>query len=147
LSGGFPYSEGIYEDLNKVICLQLYWDGKRPTAETVREYVAAEFSPEVVGPVTRAITLLEADHHRKQIGPEAREAFRLIEAAESKLTPQVRMAWRWRIVYLRALIDRELFGTNGQLRGETLSRAFRELTKLYHAEQAHSMPIHPPVIP
>ena len=23
LSGGFPYSEGIYEDINKVICAQL----------------------------------------------------------------------------------------------------------------------------
>ena len=147
LSGGFPYSEGIYEDLNKVICLQLYWDGKRPATESVREYVASEFSPDVVGQVTRAITLLEANHDRKKIGPEAREAFRLIEAAEQKLTPQVRKAWRWRIVYLRALIDRELFGTKGQLQGETLKRAFLELTQLYHAEQAHSMPIHPPVIP
>jgi len=26
LSGGFPYSEGIYEDLNKVICTQFYWN-------------------------------------------------------------------------------------------------------------------------
>lgn len=146
LSGGFPYSEGIYEDLNKAICTQLYWDGNRPTAQTVREYVAFEFSPDVVEPVTRAITLLETNHDRKKIGPEAREAFRLIEAAESKLTLQARMAWRWRIVYLRALIDRELFGTEGRLQGETLRRAFRELTRIYHAQQAHSMPIHPPVI-
>ena len=108
--------------------------------------MAFEFSPDVAEPVTRAITLFEANHDRKKIGPEAGEAFRLIEAAESKVTPQARMAWRWRIVYLRALIDRELFDTEGRLRGETLRRAFQELIRIYHAEQAHSMPIQPPVI-
>jgi hypothetical protein len=147
LSGGFPYSEGIYEDLNKAICSQLYWDGRRPTAETVQEYVAFEFSPDVVGMVTRAITLLEANHDRKKISPRSREAFDLLEQSQQKMTPQGRKAWRWRILYLRALIDRELFETKGQLQGETLRRAFQELTAIYHAEQAHSMPIHPPVIP
>ena len=34
----------------------------------------------------------------------------------------------------------------GQLPGETLKQAFRELATIYHAEEAHSMPIHPPVI-
>ncbi|KAB2664447.1 MAG: hypothetical protein DVB31_09870 [Verrucomicrobia bacterium] len=147
LSGGFPYSEGIYEDLNKAICSQLYWDGNRSTTETVREYVAYEFSPDIVEPVARAITLLEANHQRNKIGPQAREAFRLLDESANKMTPRARKAWRWRILYLRALIDRELLDTQGQLRGETLKKAFEELTSIYHAERAHSMPIHPPVIP
>jgi hypothetical protein len=25
-AGGFPYSEGIFEDINKTLCVQLYWD-------------------------------------------------------------------------------------------------------------------------
>ena len=47
LSGGFPYSEGIYEDINKVICTRLYWEPDRPAIETVKEYAAFEFSPAV----------------------------------------------------------------------------------------------------
>jgi hypothetical protein len=30
MAGGMPYSEGIYEDLNKVICACLYWGGRFP---------------------------------------------------------------------------------------------------------------------
>ena len=147
LSGGFPYSEGIYEDLNKAICSQLFWDGNRPTMETVREYIAYEFAPAIVVPATRAITILERNHERKSIGAEARDAFSLLEASEKKMTPPARRSWRWRILVLRALIDRELLETKGQLQGETLRQAFQELTTIYHAEKAYSMPIRPPVIP
>ena len=65
LAGGFPYSEGIFEDLNKVVLLQSYWDGQRPAAEIVREYIAAEFSPAVVADVAAAIALTE-----KNLGAE-----------------------------------------------------------------------------
>jgi hypothetical protein len=146
LAGGFPYSEGIYEDINKVICSQLYWDGRRPTLDAVKDYIAFEFSPDVVDTVVQAIQILETNHLRKSISPSAEQAFDLVEKAEAKLTPQARKAWRWRILYLRALIDREMLHTKGQLQGETLKRAFNELTTIYHAEEAHSMPIHPPVI-
>lgn len=60
--GGAPYSEGIYEDLNKAICTRCYWDPER----------------------------------------------------------------------------------KGKLEVETLKSAFAELTRIYHAENAHSMPIKPP---
>lgn len=44
--GGFPYSEGLYEDLNKIVCTQLYWDETRNTDDIVKEYIEYEFSPE-----------------------------------------------------------------------------------------------------
>jgi hypothetical protein len=36
--------------------------------------------------------------------------------------------------------------TQGKLEGKALQGAFRELTAIYHAEHAHSMPIRPPQI-
>ena len=42
LAGGWPYSEGIYEDMNKVFFSQFYWSPDRPVAETLREYAAFE---------------------------------------------------------------------------------------------------------
>jgi hypothetical protein len=40
LAGGLPYSEGIYADINQVICLQFYWEKSRPAAGIVREYIS-----------------------------------------------------------------------------------------------------------
>jgi hypothetical protein len=147
LAGGFPYSEGIYEDMNKAICSQLYWNPDRPTMETVREYAAYEYSPDAVDPVARAVEIMESNHLRNHIGPDAPEALRLLEEASESLTPQALAGWRWRILYLRALVDAELLGTGGKLEGQTLKRAFEELTTIYRAEHSHSMPIHPPVVP
>lgn len=42
LVGGMPYSEGIFEDINKVVMLRFYRDNQ-PAADTVREYLAYEF--------------------------------------------------------------------------------------------------------
>ncbi len=146
VSGGFPYSEGIYEDINKVICSQLYWKGDRSVVDIVREYISYEFSPIVTVQVAKAIAILESNHDREHIDSSAIEAFAIMQQADEKLTPQVRNSWRWRILFLRTLIDKELFVTNGKLEGEILKKAFNELTTIYHAEKSHSMPIHPPVI-
>tara|TARA_R110002049_G_scaffold77528_2_gene198238 strand:- start:1019 stop:2686 length:1668 start_codon:yes stop_codon:yes gene_type:complete len=145
LSGGFPYSEGIYEDINKVICTQLYWDRSRSTSSIVKEYIAYEFSPKVVDEVAKVFEIFEANHSRKKIDSNALEAFRLVKQADRKLTPQIRKSWRWRIVYLRAVIDKELY-LKKELKGEVLKKAFEELTEIYHAGNSHDMPIHPPVI-
>jgi hypothetical protein len=64
------------------------------------------------------------------------EAFRLISQADSQLTPYARSSWRWRILYLRALIDHELVRTDGWLEGSTLKMAFEELPRIYHTEKA-----------
>ncbi len=146
LSGGTPYSEGIYEDLNAVICSQFYWDPGRPAAEAVKEYIAFEYSPDVVGDAAAAIEIFEQNHLRNKIGPSAARAYELIQTAEQKLTPQARRSWRWRILALRALIDAEIFKHQGRLEGQALKDAFAELTTIYHAENAHSMPIRPPQV-
>jgi hypothetical protein len=147
--GGLPYSEGIYEDLNKVISAQFYWDPKRTAEETVREYAASEFSPDVADDVLRAVRILEANHRRKRGGFErpprqTAEARELLVRAEGMLTPRARRAWRWRILYLRALIDDELNKTGGKPRGPALKEAFAELVRIYHAEHVHTNRVAPP---
>ena len=144
LAGGFPYSEGVYEDLNKVICSQLYWDPARPAAETVKEYLAFEYSPDVVAGLATVVDTLEKNHLRGHIGPAVTAAFETVRQAEAKLTPQAKRAWRWRIFYLRTLIDSELFARHGRMEGATLKAAFDELTQIYHAQHVHSMPVKPP---
>jgi hypothetical protein len=140
LSGGFPYSEGIYEDLNKVICAQLYWQPDRPAMETVKEYIAFEFSPEVVDDVMSVVKLFEKNHHRNQVDDSAVTAYQLMERADAKLAPQVRRCWRWRILYLRSTIDQEIHrNSQGEAKAEVFQRACNELIKIYHAQNVWAM--------
>jgi hypothetical protein len=62
LDGFFPYSEGIYEDLNKVLPLQWGWDPARPAEDIVREYAAGHFAAEVAEDVRQAVDMMERDH-------------------------------------------------------------------------------------
>jgi hypothetical protein len=155
LGGGFPYSEGIFEDLNKAVCAGLFWDEDRPAMDIVREYIASEFSPEVVEQVARAVEIMEHNlPHVQQVQDGVRrvamrstegagEAWELLQEANCKLLPEARKAWRWRIVYLRGLIDNELAASGGVVT-EACDEAFRELFAIYHAENAEYA-VRPPV--
>ena len=143
-SGGAPYSEGIYEDLNKAIYAQFYWDPERKADETIKEYAAFEFSRDIADDIVEVARIFEQNHNRDAIGVKAIHAFELVAKADAKMMPAARTAWRWRIFYLRALIDKEIFEHKGKLQGNILKASFEELTRIYHAENAHSMPIKPP---
>lgn len=147
LAGGFPYSEGIYEDMNKAICAQHYWNPARSSAEILAEYLAFNFSPAVVAPVSRALGILEQNMWRTREDKDGRarfvmkrtegaaEAERLITEAEAQLPEATRTSWRWRIIRLRAFIDAELV-RNDFFISDRCEAAFQELDALYHTEQA-----------
>ena len=164
-AGGFPYSEGIYEDLTKVVFSQLYWND-RPVEETVKEYIAYEFSPDVVEEVYGVVKTLEQNHHwrwwpgmlegvnvpwfpsrgaKPQADPGAEEAYATMKRVDKKLSPQTRKSWRWRILYLRALLDAEL-KTNGGKPNDLCNRAFAELIEIYHAQNADPAAVRPPLV-
>lgn len=152
VSGGFPYSEGIFEDINKVIQFQFGWDPQRPALETVREYAAYEFSPEVADDVVHAVRLLEAGHghgvdtatlgttkrpalYRLQQTTHADACLALLRRAEKRMPPAARQRWRWRILLLRATLDAQLQRSAGRPTAVT-ERCFAELTRLYSAHKA-----------
>jgi hypothetical protein len=144
VSGGMPYSEGIFEDINKTICFQFYWNRNTTAETTLREYAAYEFSPEVADDVVAAVRLLESAWEKR--GPDSEAAFRLLEQADAKLSTRAKTAWRWRILYLRGLIDSQIVAQNGAVEGPILRDAFQELTTIYHAQNATSS-VKPPTIP
>lgn len=147
LSGGVPYSEGIYEDLNKVICAQLYWSPDRPAIETARDYAAYEFSPEVADDVVEVVKIFEINHVRAEIKESAVKACELTERIEARLTPEARRAWRWRLFRIRAALDQELYrNSQGQGRDEVFRKAYEELTEISHAKNAWPM-LRPVLIP
>ena len=77
VTGGMPYSEGIYEDMNQVICQQHYWNASTTASDTVRQYVASQYCKRdrCVAFVVEAIGLLEetfpmGDPAKKQNFPQ-----------------------------------------------------------------------------
>ncbi|MHB1357775.1 MAG: beta-N-acetylhexosaminidase family protein [Anaerolineae bacterium] len=147
LSGGFPYSEGIYEDLNKAVCAQYFWDPDQPTVTSVRQYLAYEFGAENAELLSRVIEIQEHTLLRNLSQQEGvwrtllahnegvEEAWRIVREVAVTLSPERQTSWRWRIIYLRALLDSELVSSGG-LNTPACEVALQELTCIYHAEQA-----------
>ncbi len=152
--GGTPYSEGIYEDINKVIMLRLYRDNQEPEI-TVREYLSYEFGleGEMLEKVANAIIDMEEtlyrdfnDGHCYPIhNPEKiPEIEKVILEADALLDEKIRNTKRWRVIYLRAVIDGELY-RNEFKRNEKVMEYFKEIIELGHLQNA-SFYIKPDVV-
>ena len=135
-AGGFPYSEGIFEDINKVLYARFYWDRDASAVDTLRDYIAYEYAPEVTDAVAEAVRLMEESYPRSSWKREdVEKAYGLIMDADRRLPERARTAWRWRILYLRAVIDHELITRLGEPPSDRCDEAFEELTRIYHAEK------------
>jgi hypothetical protein len=174
--GGFPYSEGIFEDINKAAYACFYWTAQNDCREAMEEYFRFEFGASDMAACHRILELLESNHGpcwwlpdmvRKwgvvrgipvEGYPEgtvrrlrshadltrAEEALALCRRVESSLPEWGRQGWRWRVVALRALLDRELLG-NGDQPTPACQAAFLELQDLYAAAAAEET-VGPPVL-
>ncbi len=151
VDGGFPYSEGIYEDVNKVIAAQFYWDPDRTARETLEEYIGYEFGPGVTDAVLTIIDLLERAASRSYTqqrvdAAEARRAAQLADQVHEDLSPWARRNWRWEILRLRALLDRERFAEGG-LESDEAQNALERLIEIYHCQRETDDPYHHRVRP
>ena len=166
LSGGYPYSEGIFEDLHKAMFAQFY-SYDRPALETIRIYAAYHFGENVADQVVDLTKLLEMNHDLpRKAGwfldthptvmdwllknikplegwPHVKNAYGLAKAIDAQLPDDVRASWRWRIILLRTVIDME-FAEHGGLPTAACDKAFAELIQIYHAQSSHAW-VKPPV--
>ena len=146
LHGGFPYSEGIYEDINKVVWAQFYWDGRKSVRDIMRAYAAYEFSPDLADDIAGALVRMETTHARRGLDVAcldgALDIDDTIQHADARLPDWARASWRWRLVVLRAQIDAELASAGRPT--PMVRRALEELTRIYHAQHADP-PVRPPV--
>ena len=167
LSGGFPYSEGIFDDINKVIIAGLYWDSKTPVEKTLKEYVAYEYSHKAIDSILKVIKILEQNHHfrwwpgeldevkltldwfpskgtKPQADLGAEDAYNIVKQADAKMPAWARKFWRWRILYIRTMLDAEL-KANGGSPNQACIEGFKELMKLYHVNEKTDPVLRPPI--
>lgn len=163
LDGGFPYSEGIYEDLNKFLCAQFYWAPTRTADSIVREYVRGYFSREKENAIVEAIDGLDRQmghnvdwgqfaiasdalkhganfsdlpvvYHLNMAKSEKMDRpFEILESVRASLPESVQKSWRWRLIYCRAGLDAELYRSGGKPTAKT-EKYFKEIGELYFDE-------------
>ena len=151
VQGGFPYSEGIYEDLNKAVVSQFYWDPDRSAVDTLREYIAYEYSPDVTDDVLEIIRVTEAAasaSYRKQTvdAGMVRRAAELAESVHARLPEWAQRNWRWDILRLRTVLDRERFAGGG-IETPEAEAALLRLIEIFHCEIETDDPYHHRVRP
>ena len=154
VTGGFMiYSEGIYEDINKWIVNGLYIDPQADPDELLRSYARYELPGVDPADFVKLCEIYETNHLFPQgrttpvftsIGEDnaelaayrgrACEADRLVEKMDREIFPAFKGGWRWRLIYLRAKIDREIFNHRNAM-PETARRYFEELVTLFHAQR------------
>lgn len=116
LGGGMPYSEGLYEDISKVQFAGYYWDPDRAWEDIFAEYLGYECSSDedVIADATEMIRLIERNHVRVGEGlpPDlslSDRADALARSIASRLGRRGSTAWRWRILYVRAVTDKKRY--------------------------------------
>lgn len=171
VSGFMFYSEGLSEDLNKVVVTQLYDNPTRHWQDIIREYCRWEFPGVDPDRFVELVTHLENMHalpnfQKRTVGAqevgrgadpvfadfEARCRYCLEEATkaealsaelEKSLVPSRRACWRWRHIRLRTIIDKEIFAAR-KWNTPVADAAYRELVKIYNAKRTYSW-LRPPI--
>ncbi len=146
-SGGFPYSEGIFEDANKFIQLSFY-SGLYPDAhDALRAYVRSEFcctDDELYEAVRRTETALARGKDRTQAEfrceiqctDDVEFVYRTLTRYRELLPPRIAQSVKFRLFYLRAVIDYELTQHGGYpIRSPRCQEAMREINSIYCADE------------
>lgn len=110
LKGGMPYSEGIFEDILKVQCSGYYWHPDKHYREILSEYISYEYSWEVIDDALELMRCIEKNHDAVAKGVEpdlsvSQRGVALAEVINKCLSESAKTSWRWRILYIRAILD------------------------------------------
>jgi hypothetical protein len=160
--GGYAYSEGIFEDINKILIIGFFW-GATPAENILNEYISYEFESSVAKDCIELISLIEDNHagffesftqNENKNGiidmDKTQKAAKLAKRIDRTLSPTVKTRWRWRILFIRAMLDEIRYTryehglvniTNGVSWNSSVSDIpeaepyLRELMKIYHCNE------------
>lgn len=155
--GGYPYSEGIFEDANKFIQLGLFSGEFAHAADALRKYVRFTFCCEdeaLFDAIRRTETALARTRTRTEEGIRVTIAntsdvdfvWETMERYNASLPKSVTQSQAFRLFYLRALIDREIARNDGYAnRSAAAQAAMREINVIYHADETTNPWVKAPV--
>jgi hypothetical protein len=103
--GFISYSDGVHDDVNKVIWSQLAWDPHKDVHKILEEYARFFFGSSLAKPAADGILALE----RNWVGPVEENGgieatFAFWQNLESK-HPELKDNWRWQLLVMRCYYD------------------------------------------
>ena len=143
--GGFPSSEGVFEDANKFIQLAYYSGEYEDAFDALRAYVKHEFCCddealyEAVKRTETALSRLrlEGDYTRAVIhdASDVEFVYETLTHYHETLPENITSSRNFRLYYLRAVIDLEMVRNDGYpARSARCREAMHELCRIYYAD-------------
>jgi len=103
--GFISYSDGIHDDVNKIIWSALSWDPSRSVRDILIDYARIYLSPSVAERAADGILALEKNWHGPLIENGSIEGTLLMWRELEQSAPQLKSNWRWQLCLLRAYYD------------------------------------------
>jgi len=103
--GAFPYSEGIYEDMNKVIWSQFMWYGAEAIETITQEYCRYYFGAAMERQAEQFIYQLEDLVIGDEAGGSAERLATEADEISGQMEEWARQSWRWKLLAARCHIQ------------------------------------------
>lgn len=128
ITGLMVYTEGIYDDFNKAMAVQVAWNPSKDAGEFAREYASYFFDSSVAPDFWQIVQRCERSWEDPRVGMaypnqasgsrialiedpiDAEKLEQLTFSASAKLRPEIRGSWRWQVFEYRARIGRIVAG-------------------------------------
>lgn len=157
-AGGWSYSEGLFEDINKVVTLELFRDSTLEIKDIVKEYAAYYFKGDFSEEIAKLILALEETAWRNvfdkngnncdypsgeqtelpivkiHLTANIEKIANSFAELDKKLSKEIKENWRYRMLYLRALGDYELMKNGGEPNEKT-DEIYGQLADIYLTEE------------
>ena len=168
LSGGRMYSEGIFEDLNKYTVASLFFDKNAEPKDTVKKYGTYYFGAENGDALWELVDCIETNMVRcarsdrtvismteetNRSDPRlAKRALHLAQEIDASLPDWGKKSFRWRLIYLRAVIDYYRYQNVVLHECAPVVEAMEEVARIYYclknykiADDPFHMKLRPPL--
>jgi hypothetical protein len=104
-AGAITYSDGVHDDVNKVVWTALDWDPTRDPRQILTEYARLHFSPAAASEIADAILALERNWRGPLLANGAVESTLRTWNDLDRANPALASNWRWQMHHLRAIYD------------------------------------------
>jgi hypothetical protein len=103
--GFISYSDGIHDDVNKVMWSARGWDPQVEVRDVLRDYARVFFRPDLAEPVADGILALEKNWEGSLAENGAVEGTLSSWQALERKAPELKDNWRWQLCLLRSAYD------------------------------------------
>lgn len=147
LDGGIVYSEGRYEDVNKILCGQKLWDPARDPGEIMRDYCrfyfgaqAEQKGADLLFDIEQCMDGLQ-DPERWRRGKFCPDLDEIAVELEGVLAGEVRESWRWKMLRAKTKLEALYYRSReDQLDGESdLRRTYENLQAELNLHDSRSL--------